>query len=85
MESAEIEWVKVTDKLPPEGDEVEIKIDDGKGIRNETTLKLYRGIWWFPDMSMYVYFTPTHWRAKPASSGGITTNQQKGGGPKTVT
>ena len=47
---------------------VETKIDDASGVRNETSLiQKQRGpesrpMWWFPDMSMYVYYQPTHWR-----------------------
>jgi hypothetical protein len=25
-------------------------------------LKRRGNLWWLPDDSMYVYFTPTHWR-----------------------
>ena len=37
------------------------------GVRNEAPLKLHdRGrLWFFPDGSMYVYYTPTHWRYQP--------------------
>ncbi|KRG73831.1 hypothetical protein ABB28_08925 [Stenotrophomonas chelatiphaga] len=44
------------------------KIDDVDGCRNEQKLIQTqrdpgcRRIWWFPDMSMYVYYQPTHWR-----------------------
>lgn len=38
------------------------KIDDEKGIRNETTLKRVGNLWWTPDDSMYVYYRPTHYR-----------------------
>jgi len=44
------------------------KIDDASGPRNEQLLIQkqrspdHRPLWWFPDMSMYVYYTPTHWR-----------------------
>lgn len=48
----------------PEGVEVETKIDNEQGCRNETTLIRKHRLWWFPDMSMYVYYTPTHWRPK---------------------
>lgn len=47
---------------------VETKIDDANGVRNETPLiqkqrgPEYRPMWWFPDMGMYVYYQPTHWR-----------------------
>lgn len=47
---------------------VETKIDDANGVRNETSLIQkqlgpgFRPRWWFPDMRMYVYYQPTHWR-----------------------
>lgn len=47
--------------LPPEGQVVMTKIDDDKGVRNETTLKRCGNLWFFPDGSMYVYYVPTHW------------------------
>ncbi len=55
-------WIRAIDERPPEGILVETKIDDDRGVRNETTLIWSRNLWWFPDMSMYVYYTPTHWR-----------------------
>ena len=56
------EWKRTLDILPPEHLVVETKIDDGKFIRNEQRLKRYRNLWFSPDGSMYVYYTPTHWR-----------------------
>ena len=47
----------------PEGVEVETRIKDAKGERNVQTLTRRGRLWFFPDMSMYVYYTPTHWRA----------------------
>lgn len=46
----------------PEGVEVMTKIDDECGVRNEQPLKREGGLWFFPDKSMYVYYTPTHWK-----------------------
>lgn len=47
----------------PEGKAVMTKIDDAEhGARNETSLIRRGNLWWFPDMSMYVYYAPTHWR-----------------------
>jgi hypothetical protein len=37
-------------------------IDDGEGVRNLQKLKRRGQLWWFPDDSMYCYYTPTHWR-----------------------
>lgn len=47
---------------PPEGIPVLTKIHDLKGVRNEQVLVYKGNLWWFPDMSMYVYYTPTHWK-----------------------
>ncbi len=54
--------------MPKLGSVVETKIDDEKGERNIAKLKTYqrtpetRVMWFLPDDSMYVYYTPTHWR-----------------------
>lgn len=41
------------------------KIDDEQGPRNEQKLKRQGNLWFFPDGSMYVYYTPTHWKPSP--------------------
>lgn len=46
----------------PQGVAVMTKIDDEKGCRNEQALVRQRNLFFFPDMSMYVYYTPTHWK-----------------------
>lgn len=53
-------WIKVTDRLPPDGIVVNTKIDDEKGARNEQPLKR-SGRLWFIARSTYVYYEPTHW------------------------
>lgn len=53
-------WIKVSQELPPEYEIVHTKIDDGNGVRNETTLCRKGNLWFFPDLSMYVYYIPTH-------------------------
>jgi hypothetical protein len=55
-------WIPAAERLPPEGAVVATKIDDGTGVRNEQPLKRVGRLWFFPDGSMYVYYTPTHWR-----------------------
>lgn len=51
--------------------EVMTKIDDANGSRNEQSLVRHGNLWFFPDMSMYVYYRPTHWRAQqPADAAG---------------
>lgn len=63
----DLEWKSCNYEKPPLDLEVMTKIHDGHGCRNETTLKLCqrtpvsRSMWFLPDMSMYVYYTPTHW------------------------
>lgn len=55
-------WIRCEDKLPPPDIEVETKVDDEQGVRNITRLRWRKNHWWFPDMSMYIYYSPTHWR-----------------------
>ena len=55
-------WIACDVLLPEDGLEVETKIDDEAGPRNERTLKRQGGLWLLPDGSMYTYYTPTHWR-----------------------
>ena len=57
------EWTKCKDRLPDEGVVVMTKIDDANGCRNEQELKRLGRLWFFPDGSMYVYYTPTHWKS----------------------
>ena len=65
--AAQYDWKRCSDQLPPLDVEVMTKIDDSKGCRNEQALKRYqrepntRSLWFYPDGSMYVYYTPTHW------------------------
>ena len=58
------EWTKIVDNksLPVDGIIVETKIDDEQGIRNEAFLIRKNNIWWSKDMSIYIYYRPTHWR-----------------------
>ena len=54
-------WIKVSDRLPPENKIVPTKIDEGGNVRNKAKLVRKGTLWWLPDESIYVYFTPTHW------------------------
>ena len=55
-------WFKTSNILPPENTIVETKIDDSRGCRNQQSLYRVKNLWFVPDGSMYVYYTPTHWR-----------------------
>ena len=55
-------WNKTSDFLPLEGKIVDTKIDDENGIRNEQKLIYDKKLWWTTDKSIYVYYTPTHWK-----------------------
>lgn len=44
----------------PEDVPVMTKIDDERGARNHQTMRRRGRLWWTPDGSMYVYYTPTH-------------------------
>lgn len=46
----------------PDNVVVETKIEDEKGLRNTQLLKRRGRLWFFPDDSIYVYYTPTHYR-----------------------
>jgi len=58
------DWTACSDYLPPNDVEVMTKIHDHAGARNEQPLKRKNNLWFFPDMSMYVYYRPTHWARK---------------------
>ncbi len=55
-------WKKITITAPPLRFVVETIVSDENGNRNEQRLKFDGKPWWLPDGSMYVYYTPTHWR-----------------------
>ena len=55
-------WTAIADALPPEDVIVETKIHDADGRRNGRTLRRRGRLWFSEDWSMYVYYTPTHWR-----------------------
>lgn len=59
-------WKLITlSSLPgiPENVPFLTKIDDENGVRNEQKLIRRGNLWWYPDGSMYVYYTPTHYLA----------------------
>lgn len=53
-------WQQI--ETAPEGVIVQTKIHDAHGERNVQALKRSGRLWFVPDGSMYVYYTPTHWR-----------------------
>lgn len=60
--TTETTWNSVEVTLPLDGVVVATKIDDAMGIRNEQDLKRRGRLWFVPDGSIYVYYTPTHWK-----------------------
>ena len=63
--SVESQWGPIADAggyLAPAGDVVWTKIHDESGERNVALLRRSGNLWFFPDGSMYVYYTPTHWK-----------------------
>jgi hypothetical protein len=54
-------WTRTDSRKPPDNTEVETKIDDERGIRNECTLRYHHNMWWCSD-EMHTYYEPTHWR-----------------------
>lgn len=59
-----------TIETAPADEVVMTKIDDADSVRNVQKLRRYSNssLWWLPDGSMYVYYTPTHWTRDEASS-----------------
>jgi hypothetical protein len=55
-------------ELPPEDVVVMTMIYDQDGRRNERPLKRKGTLWFQPDNSSYVYYTPTHWTPLSAPS-----------------
>ena len=56
-----MDWQPI--ETAPENVEVLTKIRDARGLeRNEQSLKRRGRLWFVPDGSMYVYYTPTHWK-----------------------
>ena len=47
-EEIKVNWISIKDKLPPDGQLVQTKIDDENGVRNETQLIFKNNLWWFP-------------------------------------
>jgi hypothetical protein len=52
----------------PQDIDVETAIIDDLGQRNTATLRRIGRLWFLPDGSMYVYYTPTHWRPLPSKA-----------------
>lgn len=52
------QWWSVQSGFPTPGREVAVITESG----DERRLIFESGLWWLPDRSMYVYFTPTMWR-----------------------
>lgn len=53
-------WIPTQNKLPENG--VTVEAMDSAGHVQD--LKRDGNLWWFPDGSMYVYFTPMMWKPK---------------------
>lgn len=62
-------WIATSEQLPVENQIVETKIDDENGVRNEQELIYSHNLWFLPDKSIYVYYTPTHWRRSERTGG----------------
>lgn len=55
-------WICTKDVLPKENVIVQTKIEDEHGVRNVARLFRRCNFWFLEDGSMYVYYTPTHWK-----------------------
>lgn len=59
-------WKPITENEPAQDQVVLTRIDDDLGSRNEVRLRRHGRLWFFPDMSMYVYYVPTHYLPEPS-------------------
>ena len=57
-----MEWIKCSERTPPDNLIVHTKIADEQGTRNKFKLMRINSLWFLPDKSMYVYYKPTHWK-----------------------
>lgn len=55
-------WIDVDDELPEESVVVETLAPEDPSYLYKTTLKRVGNLWLFPNGSVYVMYTPTHWR-----------------------
>lgn len=51
-------WYKPAEKKPEDGSAV--KWIDSVGLVHEGYFE--KGLWWFKDRSMYIYYIPTFWQ-----------------------
>ena len=59
MSKAEV-WSNI--QSAPVGVSILTKVDDDEGVRNVQILIRKGDLFYLPDMSMYVYYSPTHWK-----------------------
>lgn len=65
-------WTPLVEAMPPSKVLLEVITPGG----DKRPLIYADGLWWLPDMSAYVHFTPTCWRPAdqaPAASGKAAT------------
>ena len=55
-------WINVRDRLPEESMPVMTKIQKDEVGHSLQILKRIGSLWFLADESMYVYYTPTHWK-----------------------
>lgn len=56
------EWNDAQGLHAPEDQILWTMISDERGVRNVQLLRRKGRLWFVPDMSMYVYYAPTHWK-----------------------
>lgn len=64
MSDQQQDWISCREQMPPEGVQVDTKIEDYRGVRNEQSMYFLNGLWWIGEGrdAMYVYYNPTHWK-----------------------
>ena len=60
-------WHDLKSEAAPHDIPLDTKIHDQHGVRNEAQLVHKGQLWFLPDLSMYVYYKPTHWKLPAAA------------------
>ena len=56
-------WIDCDVGKPPDNIEVKTRVEDIEGnVSRQQNLSLFNNLWFLPDMSMMVYYRPTHWK-----------------------
>ena len=71
-----MDWIKCSDRMPPDNPIGHTKIADEQGTRNKFKLMRINSLRFLPDKSMHVYYNPTHWKPFAAAKRRMKMNNR---------